>query len=184
MFTDYLKLAWENIAHRKLRSILTIIGIVIGIAAVVALISLGQGVKKVITDEFMKAGTDKIYVLPGGGFSNGPPGSTKGFNPLTERDAEIIKRVNGVNEVTGILTKPSKIEINKKVYFTSIVGLPLDSSMKLLEESYNFEYVNGRKLKTGDKYKIVVGSDVARGKTFDQNVVIGIKLRFQIKNLK
>ena len=48
MLNDYFKLAWENIAHRKLRSILTVIGIVIGIAAVVALISLGQGVKKVI----------------------------------------------------------------------------------------------------------------------------------------
>jgi putative ABC transport system permease protein len=177
MFTDYFKLAWENVAHRKLRSILTVIGIVIGIAAVVALISLGQGVKKVITDEFVKAGTDKIYVLPGGGLSSGPPGSVKGINPLTEHDIEIIKRAKGVKEVTGITQKSGKIEYNKKVYFSSVIGIPLDSTTKLLEESYNLEYVNGRGLRPGDKYKVVIGHTVAKGKELGQNVQVGNRLK-------
>ena len=100
MLKDYFKLAWENITHRRLRSWLTIIGIVIGIAAVVALVSLGQGVEKVITAEFTKIGTDKIFVFPAGGFSSGPPGSTVGIEPLTEHDIEIIRRSKGVNEAS------------------------------------------------------------------------------------
>jgi putative ABC transport system permease protein len=174
MFTDYFKLSWENIAHRKLRSILTVIGIVIGIAAVVALISLGQGVKKVITDEFVKAGTDKIYILSGGGISSG---NAQGLRPLTEHDSEIIARAKGVKEVAGILQKSGRIEFDKNVYFTPITGIPLDSSMKLLEESYNFEYANGRELRSGDKYKIVIGHDLAAGKTLGQNVKVGNKIK-------
>jgi putative ABC transport system permease protein len=179
MFKDYFKLAWENITHRKVRSWLTIIGIVIGIAAVVALISLGQGVKKVITDEFAKAGTDKIYVLPGGGLSSGPPGSVKGLQPLTEHDTEVVRRTKGVREATGILQKPGKIEYNKKIYFSSVVGMPLDGTQKLLEEAYNFEYTVGRGLKSGDKYKLVIGSDLAKGKTLGKPLTVGDRLKIE-----
>ena len=54
MFIDFLKLAVENILHRKLRSWLTIIGIVIGIMAVVALISLGRGLQYTVDQQFSK----------------------------------------------------------------------------------------------------------------------------------
>ena len=176
MIKDYFKLAWENISHRKIRSWLTIIGIVIGIAAVVALISLGQGVKKVITDEFAKAGTDKIYILPGGGI--GTTGA-KGLQPLTEHDTEVIRRTKGVKEATGLLMKSGKIEYKKNVYFSTVVGLPLDESEKLIEESYNLEYVTGRALRSGDKYKVVIGSDIYKGKILGKSVSVGEKLTIE-----
>ena len=179
MFTDYFKLAWENIIHRKLRSWLTVIGIVIGIAAVVALISLGQGVKKVITDEFTKIGTDKIFVLPAGGFSSGPPGSSIGINPLTEHDLEVIRRSKGVNQASGLLDKPAKIIYNRNLYFSQILGIPLDDSKKLLDEAWNFKYAKGRPLKSGDKYKIIVGYDVANDKVFGKNVNVGDRINIE-----
>jgi len=179
MLTDYFKLAWENITHRQVRSWLTIIGIVIGIAAVVALISLGQGVKKVITDEFVKIGTDKIFIFPAGGFSSGPPGSVAGINPLTEHDIEIIRRSKGVGQVSGILSKPAKIIYNRDVYFTEILGIPLDDSYKLWIESYNFKYDKGRALKSGDKYKVTVGHDVANNKVFGKNVNVGDRINIE-----
>jgi putative ABC transport system permease protein len=176
MLKDYFKLAWENITHRQVRSWLTIIGIVIGIAAVVALISLGQGVKKVITDEFVKIGTDKIFVFPAGGFSSGPPGSAAGINPLTEHDIEVIRRSKGVNEVSGVLDKPAKIVFDRNTYFSTVLGIPLDDSSKLLTEAYNFDYVKGRPLKSGDKYKITIGHDIANNKIFGKNVNVGDRL--------
>jgi len=179
MLKDYFKLAWENITHRQIRSWLTIIGIVIGIAAVVALISLGQGVKKVITDEFVKIGTDKIFIFPAGGFSSGPPGSATGINPLTEHDIEIIQRSKGVNEVSGILSKPAKIIYDRNTYFTAILGIPLDNSYKLWNEAYNFDFTSGRALKSGDKYKIEIGHDVANNKVFGKNVNIGDKINIE-----
>jgi len=175
MLTDYFKLAWENISHRQIRSWLTIIGIVIGIAAVVALISLGQGVKKVITDEFAKAGTDKIYVQPGNGFNS----NSKGIVPLTELDMEVVRRTKGVNEVAGMLMKGGKVEYNKNIYFLGIIGMPLDESKKLLDEAWNLEYVNGRSLKSGDKYKAVIGSDVAKGKLLGKSVSVGDRVTIE-----
>ncbi|MGV8172491.1 MAG: ABC transporter permease [Candidatus Woesearchaeota archaeon] len=175
MLRDYFKLAWENITHRRLRSWLTIIGIVIGIAAVVALISLGQGVKKVITDEFAKAGTDKIYIQPGNGFNS----YSKGIMPLTERDAEIVQRTKGVKEVAGMLMKGGRIEYNKDLYFLSILGMPLDETKKLLDEAWNLEYIDGRSLKSGDKYKAVIGSEVAKGKLLGKSVSVGDSIKIE-----
>jgi len=60
---DYFFLAFNNLKRRKLRSWLTMIGIFIGIAAVVALISLGQGMQNYINEGFEKLGKDKIIGL-------------------------------------------------------------------------------------------------------------------------
>ncbi|MGV8141790.1 MAG: ABC transporter permease [Candidatus Woesearchaeota archaeon] len=175
MLRDYFRLAWENISHRRVRSWLTVIGIVIGIAAVVALISLGQGVKKVITNEFEKIGTDKIFVMPGSGFNP----DTQGIAPLTERDMDIIRRTKGVNEVAGMYYSAGRVIYNDELYISTIIGMPLDETTKLLDEAWNLEYIAGRSLKSGDKYKIVIGHDVAHGKILGKDVSIGDKIEIE-----
>jgi len=177
MLNDYFKLAIENISHRRLRSWLTIIGIVIGIAAVVALISLGHGVKKVITDEFSKMGTDKIIIQPAVDIAFG-----SGLAPLTEQDMSVVKRVKGVKEVGGVVFKTGKIESKKSLYFLYVLGLPLDETKKLIEETYSFEYIEGRGLKSGDKYQVVIAYDIARGKTLDKPVSVGDKINIEGKD--
>ena len=67
MIIDYFNFALSGIRHRKLRSWLTMIGIFIGITAVVALISIGQGMQAAIDDQFKKIGSNRIIVSPGGG---------------------------------------------------------------------------------------------------------------------
>ena len=74
MIKDYLAIVWGGLRHRKLRSWLTMLGIFVGIAAVVSLISLGQGLQGAINEEFQKMGTNKI-MIEAGGMSFGPPGS-------------------------------------------------------------------------------------------------------------
>jgi putative ABC transport system permease protein len=73
MLFDFLKLSFTGLMNRSLRTWLTMIGIFIGIAAVVALISLGQGMQDSINDQFKKVGTNRIMITPGGGFM-GPTG--------------------------------------------------------------------------------------------------------------
>ena len=74
MISDYFKLSLNNLKQRGLRSWLTMLGIFIGIAAVVSLISLGQGLQSAINEQFETLGADKITITAGSGFS-GPPGS-------------------------------------------------------------------------------------------------------------
>ncbi|GIU69584.1 MAG: ABC transporter permease [Candidatus Woesearchaeota archaeon] len=171
MIKDYFKLAIENITHRKLRSFLTIVGIVIGIAAVVALISLGQGVKKVVYDEFQKLGTDKIFVTSAVGFSG-----SSGLAPLTEKDITVIKRVSGVQEAVGVKFASGKIESHNEQIIETVIGVPSGEQYSLVEESYNFKYLYGRPLKQGDKYKVMVGNSLYSGKRFSKPINVGDKI--------
>src|SRR3972149_9501804 len=99
---DYLYLSLNNLRRRKLRSWLTMLGIFIGIAAVVALISIGQGMQEAIESEFESFGTDKITVQSRG--TMGPPGSgTSQSTQLTSNDLETIQKVNGVKGAAGII---------------------------------------------------------------------------------
>ena len=89
MFFDYFFLALGNLKHRGARSWLTMLGIFIGIAAVVSLISLGQGLERAITGQFATLSTDTLVVTNGEtGF--GPPGSTV-VNKLNKHDLRIIE---------------------------------------------------------------------------------------------
>ena len=87
MIKDFFVLSLNNLKRRRLRSWLTMIGIFIGIAAVVALISLGQGLQNYIGEEFEKLGADKI-IIQSKGF--GPPGTAGPSLILTSEDLRTI----------------------------------------------------------------------------------------------
>lgn len=62
MFREYVRMSWQNIVGNKLRSFLTILGIVIGVASIVALITIVQGVTREVTGRFKSMGTNKLTV--------------------------------------------------------------------------------------------------------------------------
>ena len=133
MIKDFLKLAIENITLRKLRSWLTILGIVIGIAAVVALVSLGQGLQYTVDQQFKKIGSDLLVVQVKG--VAGAPGSDSGNNILTIKDFDAVKRTIGVKQVMERLSKTGKVEFNKKTKFLMVQGLPTDDSLNIILET-------------------------------------------------
>jgi len=75
----YLNFAVKSILHRKVRSWLTIIGIIVGIASIVALISISQGLENAIKEQFEQMGSNKFYVIPktGAGFISLESGKPK-----------------------------------------------------------------------------------------------------------
>ena len=80
MLRDNLRLAVHNILHRRLRSWLTILGIVVGVAAVVALISIGDGMKKAVREQFETVGYNTILLFPGAeGTTDGKIGAMRGM---------------------------------------------------------------------------------------------------------
>ncbi len=182
MIKDYFKLAWENITNRKLRSWLTILGIVIGIASVVALVSLGQGVKQVVTEQFEMMGTDKILIQPAG---SGGGISYSGSQLLTEHDMDIVKKVKGVKGVMGYYYIFVKVEFNDELFYESFaVSMPMDESRKILEDMNAYKIVSGRNLKPGDRYKCVVGYSLANTKVFKKPVSVGDKIKIDNKTFE
>ena len=168
MLKDYLRLAYQGARKRKLRSWLTMLGIFIGIAAVVALISLSQGLQKAVSDQFVQLGTDKI-IVQGIGSGFGPPGSGV-QNPLTKKDQDVIEQVNGIDLAVGRLIRPVKISFKDETKFAYAASFPEENDrISLVIEANNYQIGQGRLLDRGDKYKILVGSDFA-GKFFGQSL--------------
>jgi putative ABC transport system permease protein len=173
MITDYLKIVLKGFIDRKLRSWLTMIGIIIGIAAVVSLISLGMGLEKAIVDEFEELGSDKIIIQPKNAFASPVADVT---NPLTKNDVEVVKDVKGIAEVASMYFTSVKVEFEDEVRYFFMSGMPTDEERKLIEQIQGFEIVEGRGLKRGDDNKVVVGFNHAYKKLFSRN----LKLRDKI----
>lgn len=87
-----IRIAGRALAKNKMRAGLTVLGIVIGVAAVIAIVSIGQGFSNVMQDQVSGLGTNVLVVLPGSMASGGVQKGTGSFNTLTAADADAIAR--------------------------------------------------------------------------------------------
>jgi len=171
MISDYFAFVIKYISQRRLRSWLTVIGIFIGIAAVVSLISISQGMQDAIQSQFEQLGTDKIIIMPGGGGMAGALSSGFTAGGLTDHDIDIIKKVRGVDAVSGMIYKQATIKFGREIKYTSVIGA--DPSAEWVFASFN---VDGQRLKTGDRYKADIGYRFTTAQVFTKEVKIGSQL--------
>lgn len=172
---DYFRIALVNLSHRRTRAYLTMIGIFIGIAAVVSLISLGQGLKDAIGQQFSSVGTDKILVTPGSlGF--GPPGAGAVSN-LTNKDLRLVQNTIGIKIAVGRLLRSVKVESDKKTAFVFATSMPSQNDQRrLIIDLLGVGTASGRMIEQGDSFKVTVGSDFATKKTFGREIKVGDKI--------
>jgi putative ABC transport system permease protein len=126
--TDFLALAIRAIVAQRLRSFLTLLGIAVGIAAVILLTSIGEGIHRYVLGEFTQFGTNVIGVHPGktktgGGALSGLPSSAR---PLSLDDAEVLKRLPNVVAVTPSAFGNAEVHGNGRVRRVSIYGVGHD----------------------------------------------------------
>lgn len=169
---NYFLFALRNLKRKGIRSWLTLLGICIGIAAVVSLISLGSGLQEAVLSQFGVGSTEVITVQASGGFM-GPPGSEV-VNPLTTDD---VNAINGISSVDfayreNILT--GQMEYNDILGIGYATTIPLDYIKEYYEiNEVKIEY--GRLLKKGDSRKILLGFNFYNGKTngFERTILPG-----------
>lgn len=167
---DFFSIAWKSMGKRQTRSWLTMVGIFIGIAAVVALISLGQGLEDAINAEFEELGMDKIFVAPGGSlFGMG------GTDALSNDDVELIRNVKDVESATSYMLTTAQVSWDDEVWWHMVIGVkPEKEDTDLLSEIYRLEF--GRWFKQGEKNKAIVGYDYANHPVFEERLLIGDKI--------
>lgn len=153
------RIALRNLTHRRIRSLLTLVGIFAGIAAVVALISLGQGLQGAINEQFSSIGTD-VFTISGAGSSYGPPG-TNSVGIINDHDITIIERVNGVEFAFGRYMKPTILKQGNDEKMSYALSLPEGESFELMVESLNIDIEDGRLISQDDKRKISIGGTVS-----------------------
>ena len=190
MIIDYFNFALSGIRHRKLRSWLTMIGIFIGITAVVALISIGQGMQAAIDDQFKKIGSNRIIVSPGGGgieTSNPLMGGLVSAK-LTDDDVKFIRKTRGVEFAAGPVIQPVKVKFKDEVKYLTSTNVPTDDeSVEFLKGIEYYIIQDGKYLGDEDSNKVAVGYETAHS-VFNNKIEIGDKifiedLEFEVKGI-
>ena len=175
MIKDFFLISLKNLKRRGLRSWLTMLGIFIGIAAVVALISLGQGLQGAINAQFEQLGKDKIVIQTK---TMGPPGSTTSRNlMLTTKDLDTIRNVMGVDKAEGLLIKNGPLEFKTELKITFVVGLPYAKDR--LGGSDLFQIIQGSDIKEGDKFKAIIGNNLAFSDFFKKQIKVGDTIKIE-----
>jgi putative ABC transport system permease protein len=156
MLIDYFKLAFKNVRKRGLRSWLTVLGILIGIAAVVSLISLSNGLQAAVNAQFGISSTEVITVQAGGLSGYGPPG-TGAVNKLTEGDVEEIGKLSIVENSIRRNIRQGKLEFNDRVVFGYATNVPDGDAREFVYSQIEAEAEAGRLLEDGDDKAVVLG---------------------------
>jgi putative ABC transport system permease protein len=174
MLRDHVKLAFNNLRHRLSRSLLTLLGIAIGIMAIISLLALGEGMQQAVTGELSSLSDVIIVSTGGGGFSSfGGGRSTSAGEYFTQRDIAGIERIQGIKTVSTQLSGSGLAEYNGKTTILSLTGMEV-SVMKLQYASQKLEA--GEFLTENDQNKIMIGYSIAHD-TFDADISVGGRIK-------
>ncbi|HLC31454.1 MAG TPA: ABC transporter permease [Candidatus Nanoarchaeia archaeon] len=183
MILQYASLAINNVRHRGIRSWLTILGVFIGIAAVVSLISLGQSLQQAITGQFSALSADRL-VIQNAETGFGPPGSTA-VKKLTEHDVEIVKSVSGIKRVVSRLLRVLPFEYNRVKGFEFVVSIPeKQEDIEYTYDSFQIESAEGKLLDATTTGKIMIGSSVAEVQNYEKKLRLGTRVKINGKEFE
>jgi len=157
---DTLQTAFMQLGANKLRTGLTMLGIVIGVGAVIALMAAGQGAQQGVTKEVSALGSNLIFVSPGQTEQGGGP-VTISATTLTTNDAEAIKSLQYVDAVISQYDLPIE---------NQLVGNGRNTTASMTATEPDFTYVRSWEVQAG---RFISDEDVSRKAT---NVVLGAKV--------
>jgi len=172
MNKDYILFAFNNLRSRKLRSWLTMLGIFIGIAAVVALIGLGEGLRTAVLSQFGFLGSDVLTVQASGIQFAGPPGQAVS-TPLSDDLTDKIEHIRGVDAAINRHIESGAIEFNDRQHVGIVTSLPEQDKRKVFERMVNLKAAEGRLLDDSDDRKVVLGHDYSADDIFGKEVAVG-----------
>lgn len=159
-----LQMALNILFHSRLRSWLTIIGIVIGVGAIVAIISMGEGMQQSISNRLGGMGADVITISAGGGRAiggfreGGPPSSAASEDvKLTTKDTQALKTVQNIKFIHGTISSRVDAYYLGEEGSVSVQGVdPL-----IAKDAMTYELASGRFIGPADYNVVVVGNRIA-----------------------
>jgi len=179
MYKESFLMAWASLIANKLRSLLTMLGIIIGVAAVIALVSIGNGVKQDIEDSISSLGSNLLVVLPGAPRTPGARSSQGSMKSLKISDYEAIAKLEGVKAASPMTNGSYVVIYQNKNWTTSVAGV-----------NANFQDVNNWTMTSGRFFSdknvqnrervAVVGQTVVKNLFTDEDPV-GKEIR--VKNI-
>ncbi len=176
MIKDLLDLALTNLKRSSKRSWLTMLGIFIGIASVVALISLSAGMQAVINDQLNKIGSNRITITTGSGSYSSPVTGNLFSTKLYQRDVEVASQVRGVDYAIGVSINTVNVNFRGETRPLMVFSLPLDGkTVENLKDVDYFSLIDGSYPSDSSNAKAVIGYELTRD-IFEKPLAVGSKI--------
>ncbi len=175
IYFESILMAWSSIVSNKMRSLLTMLGIIIGVAAVIALMSIGYGVQESIKNDISRLGSNTITITPGTGRKPGVRAAAGSTQTLTYKDYQAIKNLPNITYAAPLVTNSYLLVNGNKNWNTRVYGCTTDyaalSSLSAQEGRFWTEKEYNARARVA-----VIGKTVATG-LFGEEDPIGQKLR-------
>lgn len=117
-----LRIALGALSHNRSRAFLTVLGVIIGVAAVMMMLSIGTGAEVAVTEEIKALGSNLLLVVPGSITSSGIRAGGANVTSLTMDDAQAISRIPGVINVVPSIQRQAQVIAGERNTETSVVG--------------------------------------------------------------
>lgn len=168
MFGESIKIALEGLKANKMRSILTMLGIIIGVGAVIAMVSIGMGVREKVQSSIAGLGSNLLIVSPGAASSGGSRGAAGSSITLTDKDAQAIAReIPGASIVAPTVSRQYQVIYGNQNWTTSVQG----STPELLDiRSFTMQsgsFISGKDVESRARVAVL-------GKTVADNLFGGV----------
>jgi len=179
MYKESFLMAWASLIANKMRSILTMLGIIIGVAAVIALVSIGNGVKQDIQNSISSLGSNLLMVMPGAPRTPGVRPTAGSMKSLKVADYEAIAKLDGVKAVSPMTNGTYVVIYQNKNWTTSVSGVNanyLDVNNWTMKSG---RFLSNKNIQTRERVA-VIGKTVAKNLFGDEDPV-GAEIR--VKNI-
>jgi len=175
---NILKVAFRSIMKSRMRSLLTALGIIIGVAAVVVMVAIGDGAQKQVEDQISSLGSNLIVITPGASASGGVNRGMGSFNRFTFDDVQKIKdEATLITGVTPIVRSGGQIIGGVGNWFTQVQGVSEDYLEIRAWKLKSGEFFTERDVLARSKV-CVLGSEVAKN-LFPDDDPIGQQVRIR-----
>ncbi|WP_059363004.1 ABC transporter permease [Veillonella tobetsuensis] len=179
MYKESFLMAWASLVANKMRSILTMLGIIIGVAAVIALVSIGNGVKQDIQNSISSLGSNLLMVMPGAPRTPGVRPTAGSMKSLKVADYEAIAKLDGVKAVSPMTNGTYVVIYQNKNWTTSVSGVNanyLDVNNWTMKSG---RFLSNKNIQNRERVA-VIGKTVAKNLFGDEDPV-GAEIR--VKNI-
>lgn len=121
--SNLIKVALRSLSKNKMRTFLTMLGIIIGVASVITMLAIGQGSKQTVQDSISSLGTNSIMIFPGSSNQGGVRGGAGSTSTLTVDDADAVReRCDQVDHVSPVVQKRVQVIYSSQNWNTTVIG--------------------------------------------------------------
>ena len=179
---DLTKSAVRSILKNKVRTLLTSLGIIIGVTSVILLVSIGNGLKAYVSDQFESLGSNLLFVMPGTIAENGPRGSSS-LVKFTEKDVNNLKKIKNAVVLPMVETR-GKVKYLKNEEKTTILFTTYDygKNMNSLPSSSNGRWFT--QSEENQKAKVAIIGPELKTKLFGDASFLNKKINYSGTNFK